>query len=359
LNGREPIQEESMHIIRSSRRLWFFIALFTLALRCAQADPVVVLASAPTASGANYTWTYTAYASAPVQSGQVFTIYDVQDVLAGSASAPSDFSAVLEFVGPTPSNLTPVDSSSLLNAAFTYTGPTIAVAPGSVVDLGSFSFLSTLNTAAEETFAIQDSSMQVLGSVAGPSTTSGAIGQTAGGLSARVASSPVASGAYFTQSIELDNFSNYGFSGGSYVTIYDVPGYVAASLKSPANWTCAALLTGNTPTNVTVTDSSSVFNITCTYTGSAVTGGAPASFGDVTFQTASATALAGYSITSYTVGNGSPSEANRAVGTVAAAAVVTTSPVPEPNMIVLALAALAGILVVDAKRRRVAKAISL
>src|ERR1700734_1996799 len=101
LNRRKTIQEESMHIIRSSRRLWFFFALFTLVLRCAHADPVVVLAGAPAANGGNYVWTYTAYASAPVQSGQVFTIYDVQDVLAGSASAPSDFSASLQFVGPT------------------------------------------------------------------------------------------------------------------------------------------------------------------------------------------------------------------------------------------------------------------
>jgi len=311
-----------MHIIRTSRRLWFFIAFFAAALQCAQADPVVVLAGAPSASGANYTWTYNAYASAPVQSGQVFTIYDVQDVFAGSASAPSNFSASLQFVGPTPSNLTPTDSASLLNVAFTYAGPTIAVAPGSVVDLGSFSFLSTLNTAAEDTFTIQDSSMQVLGSVAGPSATPSAIGQTAGGLSARVAASPVASGGFFTQSIELDNNSNYGFSAGSYVTIYDVPGFVAASLKTPANWTCTSQFVGTTPSDVTVTDGASAVNITCTYTGSTVVGGAPASFGDVTFQTASATALAGYSVTSYTVGNGAPSEANRAVGTLEAAATV-------------------------------------
>ena len=347
-----------MHIILTSRRLWFFIALFTVALQCAQADPVVVLAGAPTATGGNYTWTYNAYASAPVQSGQVFTIYDVQDVFGNSATTPSDFSASFQSVGPTPANLTFTDSASLLNVAFAYTGPTIAVTPGSVVDLGSFSFLSTLNTAAEDTFVIQDSSNEVLGTVAGPSTTAGAIGQAAGGLSARVASSPVASGAYFTQSIELDNFSNYGFGAGSYVTIYDVPGYVGA-LNSPANWTCTAQLVGTTPTNVTVTDSSSAVNITCTYTGSTVAGGAPASFGDVTFQTVGATSLAGTSLTSYTVGNGSPSEVNRGVGAVDAAGVVTTSPVPEPNMMMLALASLAGIFMVDARRRRLAKAKSL
>jgi hypothetical protein len=310
----------------SSFPRWLVIAILavpTIGYR-AQADPVLALASTPTVNGPNFTWTYDAYASSPVQSGDFFTIYDIPGYVAGSVSAPSNFTSSALLTGLTPSSVSVPDNASIWNATYQYEGPTIAVAPGSVVNLGTFSFVSTDGLATEGSFTAENSSTQVVGYVAVPSAATGALAPTGGVLSTQVASAPVADGPDFSQSLQLDNFTDFGFNTGSYVTIYDIAGY-AGSLVSPTNWNCTAQLTGTTPSNVTVPDNSSIFNVTCAYTGAPVLTGGPASFGDVTFLTAGGSSLAGLSYSSGVIGNAVIDPNNDAVGTVGA-----ISSVPEP-----------------------------
>lgn len=290
----------------------------------AQADPVLALASGPTVSGSNFTWTYNAYASSSVQSGDFFTIYDIPGYVPSSVSAPSGFSSLVRLVGVTPSNVSVPDSAAIENITYQYNGPTIAVTPGSVVNLGTFSFTSTDGLGTEGSFTAENSSTQVVGYVAVPSASAGSLAPTGALLSTQIASAPVADGPDFSQSLQLDNFTDFGFNTGSYVTIYDIAGY-AGSLVSPTNWTCTAQLTGTTPSNVTVADSASIFNVTCTYTGAPVLTGGPSSLGDVTFLTTGSSSLAGLSYSSGVIANAVIDPTNDAVGTVGA-----ISSVPEP-----------------------------
>jgi hypothetical protein len=290
----------------------------------AQADPVLALASGPTVNGSNFTWTYNAYASSTVQTGDFFTIYDIPGYVSGSASAPSGFSSLAQLVGVTPSSVSVPDSGSLPNVTYQYDGPTIAVAPGSVVNLGTFSFVSTDGLGTEGSFTAEKSSTQVVGYVAVPSASAGTLAPTGAVLSTQVASAPVADGPDFMQSVQLDNLTDFGFNTGSYVTIYDIAGY-AGSLVSPTNWNCTAQFNGQTPSNVKLTENDSVPNVTCTYTGAPVLTGGPASLGDLTFLTSSNASLAGLNYTSQVISNAAIDPTNDAVGTVGALAAV-----PEP-----------------------------
>jgi hypothetical protein len=213
----------------------------------AQAGPVLTLASSPTPSGGGFEWSYNANLSSSFQTGDFFTIYDIPGY-AGSPSASPSFSISSQLAGVTPSHFNATDNSSIINVTFQYTGPTIAVSPGTVKSLGTFSFLSTIGTETEGSFAIQNSSTQVLGYVAVPGSSASGLTNAAGVLSAQVAASPVAHSGEFLQSLELDDFTDFGFQAGSYVTVYDVAGLVAGSISAPANWNCTVQLTGVTPT---------------------------------------------------------------------------------------------------------------
>jgi hypothetical protein len=331
----------------SSFPRWFVMAMLAVPFIVyrAQADPVLALASSPTVNGSNFTWTYNAYASSPVQSGDFFTIYDIPGYVPASVSAPSGFSSLVQLSGVTPSGVLVPDTASIANVTYQYNGPTIGVAPGSVANLGTFSFVSTDGLGTEGSFTAENSSTQVVGYVAVPSASAGTLAPTGGVLSTQVASAPVADGPDFMQSLQLDNFTDFGFNTGSYVTIYDIAGYYAGSLVSPTNWYCTAQLNGQTPSNVIVTDSASIVNVTCTYTGAPVLTGGPASLGDVTFLTTGGSSLAGLSYSSGVISNAAIDPANDAVGTVGALASV-----PEPAAFLPA--ALFALLIGAAARRR-------
>lgn len=59
---------------------------------------------------------------------------------------------------------------------------------------------------------------------------------------------------------------------GTFVTIYDILGFVTGSCVAPTGWSCSAQLTGVTPSSQNVTDSPSIINVTWTYTGSSTAG---------------------------------------------------------------------------------------
>jgi hypothetical protein len=129
----------------------------------ARADIVV---NAPTVTGsATYTWTYVADLSAgenvnsnglsPINSSATlggpgipsslyddyFTIYDFQGYVPGTVFAPTDWTATVQLVGPTATDVTVTDSPSIVNLVFTYIG--VSPVSGSIL-LGSFGAQSLL-----------------------------------------------------------------------------------------------------------------------------------------------------------------------------------------------------------------------
>ena len=113
--------------------------LASVAALTANADIIPTLSSI-TPSGSEFTWNYTATVTNDqmVVTGNYFTIYDFSSISPITATAPAGWTYTTALVGVTPSDVAPVDSASLFNVTFTYTGTTI-VGPQS---LGTFSINS-------------------------------------------------------------------------------------------------------------------------------------------------------------------------------------------------------------------------
>ena len=306
---------------RIIKGLWLVAAMFVVAAPCAHAAPAMALASAPTPAAGGFTWTYHAYVSSALQSGDFFTIYDIQGYVAGSLAAPANFLILTQLTGISPGQIdVPGDNEAIVNATFQYTGPTMAVAAGSSMDIGAFTFVSTVGGETEGSYAVQTSADQVAGYIGVPGAPGGALAETAGVLSAHAASAPVAQGGgKFLQTFDIDDFTDFGLIAGSYVTIFDATGYVKGSLVAPANWKCTVQVTGITPTDVTISDDNLVENITCKYAGAPLAGGAPASLGEVQFATNGDLSLSDLAYSSNTIGTGAGKRSNEAFGAVAAA----------------------------------------
>ena len=92
----------------------------------ANADIIPTLSSV-TPSGSAFTWNYTATVTTDqmVVTGNYFTIYDFSSISPITATAPAGWTYTTALVGVTPSDVAPVDSASLFNVTFTYTGTTI------------------------------------------------------------------------------------------------------------------------------------------------------------------------------------------------------------------------------------------
>jgi len=74
-----------------------------------------------------------------------------------------------------------------------------------------------------------------------------------------------------------------GDAGTTFLTFYDVQGYVPGTAQGPAGWTVQTQLTGYTPAGVTVTDNPNVINITFEDASAPVTPG-PSQLGTFTFD---------------------------------------------------------------------------
>jgi hypothetical protein len=118
------------------------------------------LVGSPTASGANFKWTYQISVDSleqlvtgsgtpctlPVNCGSFFTIYDFVGYVPGSVKAPAGWTAQVADTGLTPSTQIPPDNATISNLTFVYTGTTSPdVGP---INLSGFSALSTYGTAS-------------------------------------------------------------------------------------------------------------------------------------------------------------------------------------------------------------------
>lgn len=105
----------------------------------------------PTITGSGpYTYTYNTFVtnSETVNPGSFFTFVDVNGLVAGSETMPTDFTATETLTGPVASGFsgtaTPTtDSGSIPNVTYTYTGATPIVG---LQNLGAFSFQSVYGT---------------------------------------------------------------------------------------------------------------------------------------------------------------------------------------------------------------------
>ena len=123
-------------------------ALGVFALGAAHADINPVAPGTPTitpvAAGYAYTYPIVLTSTETLVTGNEFTFFDVNGLVAGSEVAPStDWTASSALLGPIAtgsfSSSPTVDSPSLYNVTFTYAGPTVV---GSPTDLGTFGFTS-------------------------------------------------------------------------------------------------------------------------------------------------------------------------------------------------------------------------
>jgi len=72
--------------------------------------------------------------------GDFFTVYDVPGLIAGTNNQPFNWAASFNFVGQTPSGVSPPDNPSVLNVTWTFVGAVPILAPQ---DLGFFSVEAT------------------------------------------------------------------------------------------------------------------------------------------------------------------------------------------------------------------------
>lgn len=103
----------------------------------------------------NYRWQYAIVlpTDMKLQSGNYFTIYDFEGLVAGSVVTPDgNWTASVQNVGSTPTLLNPIDDPSIPNLVFTYTGPTI---PAGQIGLGNFMATSVFGEKKEVSFTAE------------------------------------------------------------------------------------------------------------------------------------------------------------------------------------------------------------
>lgn len=104
-----------------------------------------------TPDGSNYRYSYGVVLTSDsmIRTGDYFTIYDFQGLVANSNMQPANFAYSSTNVGPTPSGTSPADSPTLSNVTWTYTGPDTVVGQ---TGLGNFMVQSAYNTTTDGVF---------------------------------------------------------------------------------------------------------------------------------------------------------------------------------------------------------------
>lgn len=104
-----------------------------------------------TPDGGNYRYSYNVVltSDSTIRTGDYFTIYDFQGLVANSNVQPANFAYSSATVGPTPSGTSPTDSPTVSNVTWTYTGPDTVVGQTS---LGNFMVQSAYNTTTDGVF---------------------------------------------------------------------------------------------------------------------------------------------------------------------------------------------------------------
>ncbi|MCE9530495.1 MAG: PEP-CTERM sorting domain-containing protein [Planctomycetes bacterium] len=107
-----------------------------------------------TKEGDNYRYSYGVVLTSDsiLRNGDYFTIYDFDGMVANSNSQPAGFTFSSENTGPTPTGILPVDSPSISNATWTYTGPDTLVGQSGI---GNFVVESQYGSTVDGLFTAQ------------------------------------------------------------------------------------------------------------------------------------------------------------------------------------------------------------
>jgi hypothetical protein len=98
-----------------------------------------------------FRWTYavTVTSDVNVNTGDYFTIYDFSGGIAGSDTAPANWSLAVQNLGKTPSQTAPNDDANIPNYSWTYDGATPI---SGQIGLGNFSIVSKYGSPADSDF---------------------------------------------------------------------------------------------------------------------------------------------------------------------------------------------------------------
>src|SRR5438045_6624511 len=121
-----------------------FVVLALAMSSIASADIVLSLATGPVVNGGNFNWTYTATlaSGSTLNPNDFFTIYDIGGFgpgvpIAGNVILPgSGWISSIQLLGTNGFGQAPVDSGSLYNVTYTFTGTAIVAASDTVLGGG-------------------------------------------------------------------------------------------------------------------------------------------------------------------------------------------------------------------------------
>lgn len=260
-----------------------FIAPMMVLAGAAHADITVTLNSGPVTSGVNFNWTYTATlkSGSTLNSGDFFTIYDVGTLgpgfpIANPVLTPaSSWSSSIQLTGINGFAQAPIDSGSIYNITYTYTGASAVVAVSDFTlggGAGVYGYTSGSSTSFTGAYAAT-SHATIGGAAQGNSSTVTVAGNLLSGIRVALFSGPAANGTNFNWAYTATLKSGSTLNSGDFFTIYDVGGFgpalpVANPVIIPASgWSSSIQLAGTNGSGQSPTDSSTLYNVTFTYTG--------------------------------------------------------------------------------------------
>jgi hypothetical protein len=146
------------------KKLAIFVVLGLATSAIASADIIVALNSGPVVNGGNFNWTYTATlkSGSTLNTGDFFTLYDIGGFglgvpIAGNVILPgANWSSAIQLIGVNGFGQAPVDSASIFNVTYTFTGGSpINAAVDTVLGggAGAFGYTSSSNTSFTGAFS--------------------------------------------------------------------------------------------------------------------------------------------------------------------------------------------------------------
>lgn len=127
-----------------------------LSATAAQASITPTLVGGPVDLGNGtfrYTYDATLASDQAMKTGSYFSLYDLVG-FQGFGAIAAGFTATAQFLGTSPTNVVPNDDASILNATFTYSGPTVNFnGPLFERQLGFFEIISTSGVTGTDDFS--------------------------------------------------------------------------------------------------------------------------------------------------------------------------------------------------------------
>src|SRR5262245_26632094 len=155
-------------MVRSAK--WLLALALLVGLEQAAQAGMIPAAVSVTPDGGNFRFTYSVVLPTDytLKAGDYFTIYDFNGLVAGTNSQPANWTFSSPMTGPTPPHITPVDSASVENLTWMYTGPNVS----GQIGLGNFWALSTFGKEMDGDFTSFDHSQSAGRAVGNITTTS-------------------------------------------------------------------------------------------------------------------------------------------------------------------------------------------